>query len=147
MIEQIKQSLNSLFSIGSAGAQKNEPLLLLGRRTMYRTAILKFLSALTLGIMVLGAGSASATEIQQNVVPIGAQKSANGLDELKSRGAKIQSAATIRKMINKGGGSQKGGVACVGASQCLTLIENFGSQCKSFVCGNDHGTPVCWCDT
>ena len=33
-------------------------------------------------------------------------------------------------MINKAGARKRGGVACVGASQCPTLIENLGTQCK-----------------
>ena len=35
---------------------------------------------------------------------------------------------------------------CSGGSDCLNLIDAKGGQCKHFVCGNDHGTPVCWCD-
>ncbi|MGB6909370.1 MAG: hypothetical protein WBE01_06505 [Methyloceanibacter sp.] len=35
---------------------------------------------------------------------------------------------------------------CSGGSDCLDLIDAKGAQCTHFVCGNDHGTPVCWCD-
>ena len=68
------------------------------------------------------------------------------LDRLKSRGAKIVGDSEIKGLVDRGR-VEKGGIACVGVSQCLILIDNFGTQCKSFRCGNDHGTPVCWCDT
>jgi len=35
---------------------------------------------------------------------------------------------------------------CSGGSDCLALIDEKGASCSHFVCGNDHGTPVCWCD-
>lgn len=68
------------------------------------------------------------------------------LDQLKTRGARIIDYSNVRELVNRGR-TEKGGIACVGAKQCLILIDNFGSQCKSFVCGNDNGKPVCWCDT
>lgn len=45
------------------------------------------------------------------------------------------------------GGRKYGGVACVGAKQCHTLIKEFGAQCTGFRCNKDHGQTVCWCDT
>lgn len=35
---------------------------------------------------------------------------------------------------------------CSGGADCLALIDEKGASCSHFVCGNDHGTPVCWCD-
>jgi hypothetical protein len=35
---------------------------------------------------------------------------------------------------------------CSGGSDCLKLIDEKGASCSHFVCGNDHGTPVYWCD-
>jgi hypothetical protein len=35
---------------------------------------------------------------------------------------------------------------CVGGADCLKLIDEQGGNCQHFVCGNDHGTVVCWCD-
>jgi hypothetical protein len=68
------------------------------------------------------------------------------LDQLKTRGAKIVKDSQVKTLVDRGR-TEKGGIACVGVAQCLILIDNFGTQCKSFVCGNDQGTPVCWCDT
>lgn len=68
------------------------------------------------------------------------------LKPLESHGAKIVKYSQVKDLVDQGK-RKGGGVACVGTKQCLILIENFGSQCKSFRCGNDFGTPVCWCDT
>jgi hypothetical protein len=35
---------------------------------------------------------------------------------------------------------------CSGSSDCFNMISNEGLNCTHLVCGNDHGTPVCWCD-
>lgn len=72
--------------------------------------------------------------------------------QLKSRGAKVGPMSTkLKGFAARGTGAQAyqcDSVACwcSGGSDCLDLIDNEGANCKHFVCGNDHGTPVCWCD-
>lgn len=82
-----------------------------------------------------------------------AAKSGDAMQMLAQKGATI---GPMTPRLNKlkaaaGGGSSEyscDSVACwcSGGSDCLNLIDAKGGQCKHFVCGNDHGTPVCWCD-
>lgn len=98
--------------------------------------------------MAANAGSAITPRIGNDSQPIILAQAAPvaDLDQLKSRGATIIDDSKIKRLIDCGR-VVKGGIACAGAGQCLALLDNFGTQCTSFVCGNDHGTPVCWCDT
>jgi hypothetical protein len=116
------------------------------------TAVRKVLWSIACTVVTVSLGGpAYAGALEGNGAFVGttiilAQRSQDtDLDRLKTRGAKIVEHSRVKALVDRGR-TEKGGLACVGAAQCLILIDNFGSQCKSFVCGNDAGKPVCWCD-
>lgn len=72
---------------------------------------------------------------------------AKAVTQLKAAGASFVPMSRVPKGVKSlaaGGDGTAEAEWCVGAAACLDLIES--NACKSMRCGNDHGTPVCWCD-
>ena len=84
--------------------------------------------------------------------PAFAQELTDELRVLQRRGAEIVPISRLPMKARSGaGGTQEyqcdsEACWCAGSSDCLDLIDNEGAKCKHFVCGNDHGITVCWCD-
>ncbi len=81
-----------------------------------------------------------------------AAKGGDAVQMLKQKGATFgPMTPRLNKLKASGDGSVEyhcDSVACwcTGGGDCLNLIDAKGGKCKHFVCGNDQGTPVCWCD-
>jgi hypothetical protein len=80
-----------------------------------------------------------------------AAKSAQIVQQLKARGAtfvpmsRLPAAFAAKPRLDR---YDCDSVACwcSGGADCLALIDEKGANCTHFRCGNDHGTPVCWCE-
>ena len=69
------------------------------------------------------------------------------LDQLQARGAKVVPLSKMPKAFATKQTSVRykcDSAACWCSGDCFDMISNV--TCKHLVCGNDHGTVVCWCD-
>jgi len=83
--------------------------------------------------------------------PLSAQKESaqvmRQLDQLKAKGAQVAPMSKMPKALAakpKTARYKCDSVACWCSGDCFDMISNV--NCKHLVCGNDHGTVVCWCD-
>ena len=109
------------------------------------------LAKILIAVVLVVASMPDANAQQRGRANLLAQNSTD-MQMLAKKGATIgPMTPALNKFKAAAGGSSKyqcDSVACwcSGGSDCLNLIDAKGAQCKHFVCGNDHGTPVCWCD-
>ncbi len=102
-------------------------------RTIATSAALALVLSVSLGLS-LSAQDGTAQVMRQ-------------LDQLKGRGAKVVPMSKMPKTLAtkpKSARYKCDSVACWCSGDCFDMISNV--NCKHLVCGNDHGTVVCWCD-
>ena len=102
--------------------------------------------------IILAAAALALTLSAPSSLPVSAaEKNVQVMRQLEKKGARV---VPMSKMPQAFAAKPKferytcDSVACwcSGSSDCFNMISNEGLNCTHLVCGNDHGTPVCWCD-